>query len=74
MVICIENVVYQNVYFQANKSGTLIHKIETDDNDVKDQIEMFSLQIAHKRVEFSAGGLFPIDYTLLFSVSKIFFL
>lgn len=35
---------------------------------MKDQIEMFSLQIAHKRVKFSAAGLFPIDYTLLFSV------
>lgn len=38
---------------------------------MKDQIEMFSLQIANEQVEFNASGFFPINFTLLFSVSKM---
>jgi hypothetical protein len=51
------------------RSGELIHKIETYDHDVIDEIEMFSLQIANENVQFSAAGFFPINYTLVFSVS-----
>jgi hypothetical protein len=54
---------------QVTKSGELIHQIDTDDHDVIDEIEMFSLQIANENVEFSAAGFFPINYTLVFSVS-----
>jgi hypothetical protein len=53
--------------------GVLIHKIETENHDVIDQIEMFSLQIANEKVEFSAAGFFPINYTLIFSVRKSFY-
>jgi hypothetical protein len=52
--------------------GVLIHKIETADHHVIDEIEMFSLQIANEGVEFSAAGFFPINYTLVFSVSTFF--
>jgi hypothetical protein len=31
---------------------------------------MFSLQMANQKVEFSAAGFFPINYTLVFSVSE----
>ncbi|RZB39709.1 gustatory receptor Gr64 [Asbolus verrucosus] len=55
---------------EANKSGELIHKIETENHDIIDEIEMFSLQIANERVEFSAAGFFPINYTLVFSYGQ----
>ncbi|RZC38195.1 7tm 7 domain containing protein, partial [Asbolus verrucosus] len=51
---------------EANRSGELIHRIETEDHDVRDGIEMFSLQIANERVEFNAAGFFPVNYTLVF--------
>lgn len=53
---------------EAKKSGQLIHQIETSDYDIKDEIEMFSLQIANEQVEFNAAGFFPINYSLLFSI------
>ncbi|RZC39711.1 7tm 7 domain containing protein [Asbolus verrucosus] len=53
---------------EANKSGELIHKIETEDTDILDEIEMFSLQILNEQTEFSAAGFFPINYTLVFSM------
>jgi hypothetical protein len=31
---------------------------------------MFSLQMVNQKVEFSAAGFFPINYTLVFSVSE----
>lgn len=52
------------------KSGELIHKIDTEDHDTIDEIEMFSLQIANEQVEFNAAGFFPVNFTLLFSVSS----
>lgn len=54
--------------FQADKAGELIHRIETEDHDTIDEIEMFSLQMANEEVEFSAAGFFPVNYTLVFSV------
>ncbi|XP_022912983.2 putative gustatory receptor 28b [Onthophagus taurus] len=52
----------------AHKSGRLLHQIDTDDMDVKDQIEMFSLQIVNEKLEYTAAGFFIIDYSLLFSI------
>lgn len=40
-----------------------------EDPELREEIEIFSLQIANQNAEFSAAGFFPIDYTLLFSVS-----
>ncbi|XP_045482799.1 putative gustatory receptor 28b [Harmonia axyridis] len=53
---------------EAKKSGLLIHQIESDDFDIRDEIEMFSLQISNETIEFTAAGFFPIDYSLLFSI------
>lgn len=58
----------QNVILQASRSGKLLHQIDTEDMDVKDQIEMFSLQIVNEKLEFTAAGFFTINYGLLFSV------
>ncbi|KAH0821549.1 hypothetical protein GEV33_001242 [Tenebrio molitor] len=55
---------------EANLSGELIHKIDAQDRHTIDEIEMFSLQIANEQVEFNAAGFFPINYTLVFSVSE----
>ncbi|KAJ3637026.1 hypothetical protein MTP99_000514 [Tenebrio molitor] len=65
VVVC--DVCYSTVE-EANKSGELIHKIDTEDRDMIDAIEMFSLQITNSRVEFSTAGFFPINYTLVFSI------
>lgn len=53
---------------QINTSGRLLHQIEYTDDDVKDQIEMFSLQIVNENLNFNAVGFFQVDYTLIFSV------
>lgn len=53
---------------EVHISGRLLHQIEYTDDDVKDQIEMFSLQIVNENLNFSAVGFFPVDYTLIFSV------
>jgi hypothetical protein len=49
--------------------GDLIHKVQTEEHDSIEEIQMFSLQIANERVEFSAAKFFPIDHSLIFSVS-----
>ncbi|KAJ3637022.1 hypothetical protein MTP99_000510 [Tenebrio molitor] len=53
---------------EGTRTGELIHKIETDDSKIIEEIEMFSLQMANQQVEFSAAGFFPINYTLVFSI------
>lgn len=57
---------------EVNISGRLLHQIEYTDDDVKDQIEMFSLQIVNENLYFNAVGFFPVDYTLIFSVRLVF--
>lgn len=37
---------------------------------MKDEIEMFSLQIAHELDDFTAANVFPINHSLAFSVKK----
>lgn len=61
-------------FFKAYKTGQILHDIEYPDNDLKDQIEMFSFQIAHHPIQFNAAGYFPINYSLLFSVSVLYVL
>lgn len=60
----------QSTVEEANSAGRLLHRIDYGDDDVKDQIEMFSLQIANENLHFTAAGFFPVDYTLIFSVSE----
>ena len=57
-------------FSQANTAGRLLHQIDTEDEEVKDQIEMFSLQIVNEKLEYSAAGFFPVNYSLVFSVSS----
>jgi hypothetical protein len=32
------------------------------------QLELLSLQLLHRKVQFTACGFFPLDFTLLYSV------
>jgi hypothetical protein len=32
------------------------------------QLQMLSLQLLHRKVQFTACGFFPLDFTLLYSV------
>ncbi|EFA07616.1 gustatory receptor 119 [Tribolium castaneum] len=65
-VVCICHVCYSTIQ-EVSKSGELIHKIATNDHEIIDKIEMFSLQILNERAGFTAAGFFPIDYTSAFS-------
>lgn len=54
--------------FQGRKSAGVIHQIRSDNYEVKDIIEMFSLQIEHELIEFTAADVFAINHSLVFSV------
>lgn len=49
----------------------LIHQIRSTNYEVKDEIEMFSLQVAHELDDFTAAKVFPINHSLVFSVRTI---
>lgn len=52
-------------------TAALIHQMHTTDYEVKDEVEMFSLQIAHTLEDFTAAKVFPINHSLVFSVGKL---
>ncbi|KAJ3647884.1 hypothetical protein Zmor_019734 [Zophobas morio] len=59
---------------EVNKTGELIHRVETEDHDTIDEVEMFSLQIANEELEFS-GAVFSRDnftkvYNLMISLTR----
>lgn len=47
-----------------------IHNIVENsyDEQCRDIVQMFSLQLINNKVQFSAGGFFPVNYSLVFSV------
>ncbi|EEB13498.1 Gustatory receptor PhGr6 [Pediculus humanus corporis] len=55
---------------EAEKTANYLHElfIDNDDVDVKEEIEIFSLQLLHRKVEFNACGFFKLDFTLLYSM------
>lgn len=58
----------QTANFQGKQSVALIHRIRNTDYEIKDGIEMFSLQVAHELNDFTAAKVLPINHSLLFSV------
>ncbi|XP_043283781.1 gustatory receptor for bitter taste 66a-like [Venturia canescens] len=52
---------------QAVHTAELIHEIRVlnADSPLYDVIKSFSLQLHHQKLEFTAGGLFPLDSSLL---------
>lgn len=39
-----------------------------EESKLKREIENFSMQLLHNKVQVTAGGFFPIDFTLLYTV------
>lgn len=54
-------------------SAAIVHKILniTDEPDLRDRLFRLSLQLSHRKVSFTAAGLFRLDRTLIFTVSII---
>ncbi|KAF5292298.1 hypothetical protein FQA39_LY03332 [Lamprigera yunnana] len=59
-------------YFEqfARQVGVEIHKLlmTTSGNEIRDKLFIFSQQVFHRPVEFTACGLFSIDAPLLFTI------
>ncbi|XP_031338981.1 putative gustatory receptor 28b [Photinus pyralis] len=55
---------------QARQTGVEVHKLlmNSRNNDIKDKLTIFSQQIFHCPVQFTACGLFTIDSQLLFTI------
>ncbi|KAJ9591819.1 hypothetical protein L9F63_001636 [Diploptera punctata] len=55
---------------QANRTGVLVHKLmtKTSNSHVREELELFSMQLLHSKVRFTACGFFPLDFTLLYSI------
>ncbi|XP_018327892.1 putative gustatory receptor 28a [Agrilus planipennis] len=56
---------------EARKSGAIIYQFQRQD-DLRQQIDMFSLQMIHTKVEFNAAGLLAINYASVFSMLGAF--
>ncbi|KAJ8668068.1 hypothetical protein QAD02_009731 [Eretmocerus hayati] len=55
---------------EVEKSGVLVSQalIQKWDHEAKKRLDMFSLQLLHRPVKFTAWGLFSLDRTLITSV------
>lgn len=51
-------------------SAAIVHKILniTDETELRDRLFRLSLQLSHRKVRFTAAGLFRLDRTLIFTV------
>ncbi|KAK9732372.1 7tm Chemosensory receptor [Popillia japonica] len=77
-----KNVVFVEALLLCNKIPMLLHEIRNNlmllheirnnlsvkYNDVEKQIQMYSIQMLHQKLEFSALGFFVINYSLLYSI------
>ncbi|XP_033236252.1 putative gustatory receptor 28a [Drosophila pseudoobscura] len=61
---------------EGNQSAAIVHKILniTDDPELRDRLFRLSLQLSHRRVLFTAAGLFRLDRTLIFTVCTMRYL
>ncbi|KAH8413474.1 hypothetical protein KR009_011462 [Drosophila setifemur] len=55
----------------SNYTGATVHKILnlTDDPELRDRLFRLSLQLSHRKVLFTAAGLFRLDRTLIFTIT-----
>lgn len=58
----------QTTIDELKEAAVFLYQIDSTDEYIKDEIELFSIQIANEQVEFCAARFFPINYSLLFSV------
>ncbi|KAH8376704.1 hypothetical protein KR093_000923 [Drosophila rubida] len=56
---------------QSSYSAAIVHKILniSDDLEVRDRLFRLSLQLSHRKVSFTAAGLFRLDRTLIFTIT-----
>ncbi|KAF7992957.1 hypothetical protein HCN44_005738 [Aphidius gifuensis] len=61
----------ENFKEEMNRTGDLIHKIMSRsilDNELRDELQNFSLELLHRKVNFTATGMFSINSTLIKSI------
>nr|CAD7399027.1 unnamed protein product [Timema cristinae] len=58
-------------FYRANRTGSLLPAMvyHTQDQVVEQEIELFMMQLLHRKVTFTAFDFLPIDCTLLYSAS-----
>lgn len=57
---------------EANRTAVLVHKLLVAQSaypETTAELRLFSLQLLHRKLHFSACGFFPIDFTLLYSMA-----
>ncbi|XP_030383856.1 putative gustatory receptor 28a [Scaptodrosophila lebanonensis] len=56
---------------ESSHSAAIVHKILniTDEPELRDRLFRLSLQLSHRRVNFTAAGLFRLDRTLIFTIT-----
>ncbi|XP_019877871.2 putative gustatory receptor 28b [Aethina tumida] len=59
-----------NLCDSANSTPVLLHHFRNLINDIEleNHIQMYSLQMLHQKIKFTALGFFAIDYTLIYSI------
>lgn len=55
---------------QANQTAVVVHKLLAKDceSDIRNQLKLFSIQLLHRKISFTACGFFTLDMTLLQAV------
>ena len=56
---------------EARRTGTVVHKLllrQTLLRDTSTELQLFSVQLLNNKVEFSAGGFFPVNLSLVYSM------
>jgi gustatory receptor len=56
---------------EARRTGTVVHKLllrQTLLGDTLTELQLFSMQLLSNKVEFSAGGFFPVNLSLVYSM------
>nr|CAD7576560.1 unnamed protein product [Timema californicum] len=54
---------------KANKTGSLVSsvRLHVRSPELDEEIELFLLQLLHRKVKFTAYDFFPLDFTLVYS-------
>ncbi|XP_063233977.1 putative gustatory receptor 28b isoform X2 [Bacillus rossius redtenbacheri] len=57
---------------QANSTSSIVHKLLNEECEVrtKEELQLFSMQLLHRRIQFTACGFFDLDYTFIHSSSN----
>jgi hypothetical protein len=56
---------------EARRTATVVHKLLLRQSLLRDtstELQLFSIQLLHNKVEFSAGGFFPVNLSLVYSM------